>query len=73
MSLKKIVEAVVDLITSLQAAFEVLQEEKRAGGNPPPEVSVHSKMMRRWPTDQQRDQAWPWPPFEGVRKPLGGR
>jgi len=71
-SLKAFVEAVVGIIKTLDEVLEQLREEKRAGGNPPPEVSVHDRVMARWPTRGSASVARPWPPFEGHRTPLGG-
>jgi hypothetical protein len=75
MSLKAFVEAALEFLEAIGLVAEVieeLREEKRSGGNPPPEVSVHDEMMRRWPTRQEARQRPVWPPFEGHRKPLGG-
>lgn len=75
MSLKSFVEAALDFLESIGVIAEVveeLREEKRSGGNPPPEVSIHDEMMLRWPTRQEARQTRAWPPFEGVRVELGG-
>jgi len=73
MSLKAFVGAVVGIIEILDELFEFVKEQKRSGGNPPPEVSVHDEMMRRWPTRQEARQTRAWPPFEGHRRGLGDR
>jgi hypothetical protein len=73
MNLKAVIEAVVSILESIDEMFEVLKEQKRSGGNPPPEVSVHDEMMRQWPTRQEARQTRAWPPFFGHRRGLGDR
>jgi hypothetical protein len=73
MSLGELLKAIVEAIADFAEIIEEVKEQKRAGGNPPPEVSVHDEMMRRWPTRQEARQMRAWPPFFGHRRGLGDR
>lgn len=68
--LKAVGEAVIEWIT---AEVGLLDDNDSDDGNPPPEVSVHDEMMRRWPTRQEARQRRAWPPFFGHRRGLGDR
>lgn len=73
MSLGELLKAIAEVVVEWAEIFEELKEEKRSGGNPPPEVSVHDRMMRQWPTRREARSRPVWPPFFGHRYGLGDR
>ena len=76
MSLEELVEAIADVVETLLDWMDIeglLDDNDSDDGNPPPEVSVHDEMMRRWPARQEARQTRAWPPFEGHRRGLSDR